>query len=685
MALYQPTNITPDLISGAENGVVIVNPGGNVEVSWSVNGNSPLLAYRIEFFRNDAASTPGADTGKITLNDPFYGKDANGNEQRFSVSLPFGYFTIASMSPNKHGKIRITQWWGSSDTQSVAQRSLSVFRTSPNTTADVDDAVRQTDGSYLFSAAVNLPSYVVYGECSVLWTRWEIINIENGETVEDTGVIWGASEYEYQTALLLPGQYVAAFSFETSFGQTVRAESSIITVDSEELESYGISAQCDSANSAVLLTARFLEQYIGDYSGAIAGDQGFIVNDTDGYGEIEFPVVSSEPWGFLWEGSVWQSESVLASKTAFRLTLANGTIVRFGFLEAAGGSIVPVLNPTQGGEIINIQQFEFGARVRIAFVRTSDTEYSWCFGAFESGGGTYDHTDWSIEQFVTSPPVKLELFYNSKTTAFSILFGQDGIDVIQTAINSGANLAPVYAPSLILNPATFSATAEYFGGAINGTIWRGQSGQSGLMKVAELSGAESFSWLDYAPGNGKEYFYRMSAVNSDGETITAQTPNFTPCFWDWLLIEAQPSSAGFRGDYYAVNVFKFNMNFNSGADGNGASPGVYPTFTPYPLVMNDTQNRHSGTLSGLIGQMTEPGNYSVTNETRDALRALSANGNPLFLRSRRGDFLRVAISGEITVSVQDNAQSQPLTASVPWVEVGPVDGSVLSLQGGGPE
>ena len=67
MALYQATNITPDLISGRENGIVFRNDASwaNQNIRWTVNGNSRLTAYRIQFFRNDANSTPGTDTGKV--------------------------------------------------------------------------------------------------------------------------------------------------------------------------------------------------------------------------------------------------------------------------------------------------------------------------------------------------------------------------------------------------------------------------------------------------------------------------------------------------------------------------------------------------------------------------------------------------------------------------------------------
>lgn len=677
MALYQPTNVTPDLISGPENGLVLLEPLGSGEVSWTINGNSPLVAYRIEFFKNNAASTPGADTGKVTLAQPFYGKDAYGNERRITVTLPYNpYFEIAALSPNFEGKFRITQWWGATDAQSVVQRSLSVFRTFPSADAYISSPAAQADGSYAFTAIPLLPPIENFGESSVLWVRWEIENAESGETVEDTGKVWGASDYSYQTGMLLPGTYFAKLSFEMSYGQTVVKYSDTFTVGSEVLDSpNALTAVCDQSAGAILLTARMSKGYPGEYSGVGIGEDFIQVNDTDGYASVDFPAVSTEPWGMMWEGSFYGGVSDLAD-CLIRVTLQNGEIVKFYF-EQRGAYIMPILSPTGGEELIDIQQFAPGAKVRVALIKGGENEYTWGFAAFEDGGETYDCTPWYPADLETSPPVKLELFYDSRTYDFTVLFGQDGIDEIFDAMEAGTYITTIPSPALSLNPSSFTMQEIYFGGANSATIWRGKVGDSALTKIAEISDDESASWLDYGPGTGGKYYYIMAGAGSNGDAITTRTEEIAPCFWDWLLIEADAHGSAAVGDYPVLNVFKFGMNFSSGSDGNGAAPNVVSTFTPYPLVMRDTQNRHSGTLAGLIGQMTEPGKYEVTNESRDALRALSRTDHPLFVRTRRGDFFRVAISGEIVTTVQDNALKQPISVSVPWVEIGPVDGSVL--------
>ena len=141
-----------------------------------------------------------------------------------------------------------------------------------------------------------------------------------------------------------------------------------------------------------------------------------------------------------------------------------------------------------------------------------------------------------------------------------------------------------------------------------------------------------------------------------------------------------------RPEYSAVNVFRFGLNLSSGSNGNGNNPNVLSNFTPYPTVQKDTQNRQSGTLTALIGSITAPGEYTDSNAIRDKIRALSVTQNTLFLRNRRGDFMKIATAGEIITETADNTHLHQINATIPWVEIGPVKGSVVkTLSGGGTE
>ena len=129
MALYQPTNIYPDLKGGTKNGVILIPSGvltpTDAEISWTVNGNSRLLAYQIDFYQNTAASTLTGTTGKITLGTPFSAISTSGTEQRFSVTVAWSLISgTYSGTGTLQGKFKITQWWGTGANDYVEQRSL---------------------------------------------------------------------------------------------------------------------------------------------------------------------------------------------------------------------------------------------------------------------------------------------------------------------------------------------------------------------------------------------------------------------------------------------------------------------------------------------------------------------------------------------------------------------------------
>lgn len=147
----------------------------------------------------------------------------------------------------------------------------------------------------------------------------------------------------------------------------------------------------------------------------------------------------------------------------------------------------------------------------------------------------------------------------------------------------------------------------------------------------------------------------------------------SPCFWEWTLIETVKSTI--TGRYNVVSAFHFQCNVASGSYTNRGTRNIQPTFTPYPAVFRSTQNSRQGTLTGLIGKVTG-GVYYDSNETEAAIRALSSSRNQLFLRDRRGNLIKIALAGEISLTVNDATAKQEISVSVPWVETGPVDGPV---------
>ncbi len=115
MALFQPINVIP---SSFTDGVVDVND--YAQISWQVNGNSSMTAYQIDFYQNDAVSTPilSASTGKITKgisSGGFYGADRFGQPKVFtwSAGKSWNSYNVAFKNGNQY-KFKITQWYSAS-------------------------------------------------------------------------------------------------------------------------------------------------------------------------------------------------------------------------------------------------------------------------------------------------------------------------------------------------------------------------------------------------------------------------------------------------------------------------------------------------------------------------------------------------------------------------------------------
>lgn len=104
--MYQPTNVTPSTLTGDST----IDVADNVKITWQINGDTPLEAFQIDFYNNDATSTLIHSTGLLTDDCPASGIDGQGKPVLFSYKplVPWSTYGLAN---GQEYKYNITEWW----------------------------------------------------------------------------------------------------------------------------------------------------------------------------------------------------------------------------------------------------------------------------------------------------------------------------------------------------------------------------------------------------------------------------------------------------------------------------------------------------------------------------------------------------------------------------------------------
>ena len=221
-----------------------------------------------------------------------------------------------------------------------------------------------------------------------------------------------------------------------------------------------------------------------------------------------------------------------------------------------------------------------------------------------------------------------------------------------------------------------------FAGTLTGfAIYRYHEGDATLEPVAQTPLSERAIW-DCKAVSQETYRYYMFGLgkNTDGADVIVTnaliSDAVTPIFWDWTVLQCTTDA---EGAYHPAAIFRFSLNVASGGISNNNSPGVLGNFTRYPTVQSSPSDYRSGTLSAAIGRVLANGEYTDTNEVRDAVYALSTTQDALFLKDRRGDLWQIRAGGAISMSTMDGSRQQVQTVTLPWVEIGSADGARILL------
>lgn len=196
------------------------------------------------------------------------------------------------------------------------------------------------------------------------------------------------------------------------------------------------------------------------------------------------------------------------------------------------------------------------------------------------------------------------------------------------------------------------------------SIYRQEGDDESFQHVGDISVEDGNVLIDASAVTGKTYTYHAYGAGQTYSNAVVTDPVHV-CGWDWQILACTQDDSG---AYHVQKIFRFANNLSSGSVSNNAGPNVLQNFTRYPTVQNSPWNYRSGTLTSLIGY-TADGKYYDTKELRDEITALTTSDYALFLKNRKGDVIRIAVSGAIEMETMDNSASQAQTMKLPWTEI----------------
>ena len=322
MALQMATNISPSTFAGVGGGVF--DAGKGLQVSWQVNGNSPMTAYQIVLQKYDNNSTKLYTTGRVALASPFYGVLADGTVQYFEAETNTAEtLTNAGIVNANRYKMVITQWWGETSAESITQSSAAVIEawSEPTITINAYDSPITTR-TYQFTA-----TYAQEQSDPIVWVRWKLYNRNRGdEIVKDTGTVYGTSQLLFSYDALFTGTiYGIEVTAETQSGQQCTSDIQTVYVNYATAEgSAEITAEQQCGENGVMVHWNSARNILGSPSGAYGfangalelGENSAVEWATEGEKSLTF----SAPYSFFWHGVPSPDISVAAELTCTPVT-----------------------------------------------------------------------------------------------------------------------------------------------------------------------------------------------------------------------------------------------------------------------------------------------------------------------------------------------------------------------------
>lgn len=647
--LHQPTNITPSSLANIGN--TAVSAYDALTVTWQLNGDTPLVAYKIDFYLNNSTSQSLFSTGKVTVSPSVAPKDKYGDPVFFAVTPGYPWSHIGVSNGNTY-KYKITQYWGSGTNDYTEQYSDTVFSAVAEPDLSIVLNYPPEAGNVFPSPHISMTANVQLGSGdAVRAVRWVV---SHGAIIDDTGYIeTPVLDYEYDG--ITPdshSSYTVACYIQTQLGMTAQAER---TFDCfyETTASPDFTAKCNCDGSATLNCPI-------DGIKSIPGTATPASGATFSGGNLVLAAGARAQWTtygisapyYIGYKGIWGSTAV----EIFRLSnLAGNTLS----VTAGGGRVTLYLNGSQLTYLI-----PGTLKAGEAFcVQISPTKFSFV---------GQDDTTRSISlpdiDFVTVGAA-------SNTSALTAIY----MYITKTIPTNAAmdnEITPVFDSNTVM--------LTQFD---NGTLEAGNADKYKVRfyrddKALATVSASNPTLTDYGAIPGEKYYYMAFKIvtgefSGNGIVPASGAVGVNPEAYQ--LIEAAEDETEYDR-YNVVSVWSFRSNAEDMSIGNGNEPTLLANFTKYPLRQGSSQAPRSGTLSALLSNPAG-GVYKDTYAQLQALYALSQTDNALFLKHPKGFMYRVHISSPITGTVNLASNPMPTTVSVPWIEIGDTEGISLVKEG----
>lgn len=321
MPLFQPSNITPSSFAGV--GGQTIDATDNIEITWQVNGNEAMTAYKIDIY--DMSETR---VGGLSAPDPiapFYPNDEKGNPNYYAY-IDANAWTSWGVENGNSYTLQITQYWGglTDKAHSIEQFSQSAFiaRIKPvialktSSGANIGEVTSLTQG---FQAV-----YSTLSESGAIdWVRWQLyrgINSVSGVLLDDTGTVNTALLIYTADNLENGNTYTLRCTIQTEYGvQTTVEQSFNVSYDLETVEG-NFTVSCKDKASNLLEWNAFTQtgaNIPGVANGEISFENNNLVmseNSTVTWNTSnDKPLNLPTPWTMAWKGKAFVEYSASQS------------------------------------------------------------------------------------------------------------------------------------------------------------------------------------------------------------------------------------------------------------------------------------------------------------------------------------------------------------------------------------